>query len=513
MFVSKTLLPQQSLTLPVSKYLRLALLVILLLTLGSIIASFFIREGHHHKTKSSSTSSLGDVTFSLESNQFIINPIINGTKGKCPLLRTPSDHEFPSEFFDSFWKRPQHEYDGRGFKLFKKSKHVKIVKSLELSAQDVYYYANLVPYKLSEKTESEICKPAANDHDAQWRRPYLIDMTDKCKESSKRQFREGTFCAKIEQKAWIVEIECAWVDESSFHHDVSWATFTDEGIIAQVQLGYGWKPTIQKYFRVRHFEKLANPGCSVLPYANGHMPVEILPRMVRLWNELPLDIPLIWPNNPVAERYLRIMEELQVIVGKRYLVTQELKTVMRANKLYLYHADDDNFPHMNALEYQYLNSRITQGMHNKFPNLLSLKKKKIITLIDRRAQTRNLQDHASVLLALKKEFPDCEVREYVIGSAKDANEFIRTTAKIFYETDIMISPHGASLSNILFTRAGTGVIELGWGALPQDYMCFARNMKFKYMLVAGEGHHDSLYLKISAQEIIYAVKTLLNDMI
>ncbi|KAF0980622.1 hypothetical protein FDP41_013105 [Naegleria fowleri] len=443
---------------------------------------------------------------------FIIDPPkIASSSLSCPL---DNQETFPEKFFSTIWSTlPQTKYDGRGKKVFStvSPKFVRVIKELQLSEKEQEYYHELIPYKLSQNSEEEICKEPQNRLD-ELRFKYLRDLTNKCRESDQRRFRTGTYCARADQKAWILELDCAWVDESSFHTDVSWATFNDEGIIIQSQLENGWKPTIKKSFRVRHFDKIANPGYSVFLNAIGHMPVEILPRLVRMYNELPKDVPLIWPKNPVSVNYYLMMKELGVIDGNRTLVTTELDTVIRANKLYLYHADDENFPHMNILEYLNLNKKITEGMARLFPHALkrSTSNHKIITLIDRKAYDRNVKNHGKILQRLKKTFPQHHVREFVIHPF-EPSLYLQQVAKVFYESDIIISPHGASLSNIIFSRPGTGIIELGWGKLPQDYMCFSRNMKLKYTLVCGEGSHTS-DLIIPENDVIQAVKTILADL-
>ncbi|KAF0978246.1 hypothetical protein FDP41_002761 [Naegleria fowleri] len=147
------------------------------------------------------------------------------------------------------------------------------------------------------------------------------------------------------------------------------------------------------------------------------MPVEILPKLVRMYNELSKDVPLIWPKNPVSVKYYLVMKELgHVIDGNRTLVTTELNTVIRANKLY--HAYDENFPHKNILEYLNLNKKPTEGMAILFPHALkrstSIINSKIITLIDRKANSRNVKNHEKILQRLKKTFPQHHVREFVI---------------------------------------------------------------------------------------------------
>lgn len=241
------------------------------------------------------------------------------------------------------------------------------------------------------------------------------------------------------------------------------------------------------------------------------MPVEILPRLVRLYNELPRDIPLLWPDNPVSTNYLQMMFELEVLKGNRTLVDREVGSVYRANKLYLYHADDDNFPHMNIQEYLNLQKLIIAGMSRKFSSISIHRTSKVITIINRQQSIRSVTTHKEILELLRQTYPQHDVRDYVIESKPPADYLRYGGARVFYESDIVISPHGASLSNILFSRPGAGVIELGWGKLPQDYMCFSRNLKLRYHLVCGNGHHNS-QLEINPQAVLSAVTAILEDM-
>ncbi|KAF0979771.1 hypothetical protein FDP41_000924 [Naegleria fowleri] len=312
------------------------------------------------------------------------------------------------------------------------------------------------------------------------------------------------------EKAWIFQIDCAWIDENSFHSDISWATFTDDGIIVHSQLERRMVPTISSSFRVRNFDVIGNPGYSVYPYANGHMPVEILPRLVRMWNELPPEIPLIWPRNVVSERYLKIMLELRVISGNRTLVDSVIGTVIRAKKVFIYHSDTDFYPNMNIMEYLVLNRKIVAGMARMFGEVSLTRTSKIITLIHRNARIRNVKDHPLLLEHLRQSFPQHVLRKFIIPDT-NPSEYLKQVARLFYESDIVISPHGASLSNIIFSRPGSGIIEIGWGSLPMDYMCFARNMKLKYTLVCADGHHQS-DLVAPFNDVSAAVRLILSEL-
>jgi capsular polysaccharide biosynthesis protein len=82
--------------------------------------------------------------------------------------------------------------------------------------------------------------------------------------------------------------------------------------------------------------------------------------------------------------------------------------------------------------------------------------------------------------------------------------------KLFSETKVVVSNHGAGLSNIMFMKAGTIVIELK--ALNNDYWCFfslARvcNLKYEYILCQATGSdHRNADINVDVDTLIQKLK-------
>ena len=392
--------------------------------------------------------------------------------------------------------------DGRASRVFEQlgKEEMTVMKDIALSSEDVQLFTWWKPAKLTPATEFTICKVLKDEQ--------LKEMTDTCRTGAQRRFKSGGYCADPSRHAWIIQIRNAIVCENNLDRDIYWATFTQSGVVVQSQLERGLLPLVPPFTRVRYYEKLANPGYSVHVNSPGHFPVEILPRLVRLYNEIPRDVPLVWPVGPLPLLMLRVMTELNVLDGRRELVKEVPDSIMHVKELWLYHADDDFFPHLLISEFSYMHRLIMKGLGDRFGK----SNMKNIVVIDRVKGPRSVINHKEIVRTLQLNLQDYNVMDFVIDSEK-LEHFVDEVARVFYEADVIISPHGASLANIIFARPGTSVIEFSWGenpSYPIDYMCFSRNLKMHYSTVIGQGSHGSQLL-MNANEVLDAVKIHLKD--
>jgi len=88
-----------------------------------------------------------------------------------------------------------------------------------------------------------------------------------------------------------------------------------------------------------------------------------------------------------------------------------------------------------------------------WPKQLNSTQKKI-TVIKRSGTTRIIKNHDQLIAQLQSTFP----KEEIVVFQEPFT--ILETAKLFASSDIVIAPHGSGLSNIIFTRPGSIIIEI-----------------------------------------------------
>jgi len=100
--------------------------------------------------------------------------------------------------------------------------------------------------------------------------------------------------------------------------------------------------------------------------------------------------------------------------------------------------------------------------------------------------------------------------------------------KIFYETKILITPHGAGLSNVLFMQPQTKVIEIkkdSWGKLSDGsvettkfyntywHLCQILSLDYYYLKSPARDNDESAHyadLKVNIVDLLTLIKKLLN---
>lgn len=111
-------------------------------------------------------------------------------------------------------------------------------------------------------------------------------------------------------------------------------------------------------------------------------------------------------------------------------------------------------------------------------------------LIFRKESIRSILNHDEVLAMLQSLFADLEWR--VFGSESIAN-----TADLFRRAKVIVAPHGAGLTNMLFSAAGTPIIEF----MPVDspnicYWHMAESLGNPYRMIACKTVNSQMIVDI-----------------
>ncbi len=183
-----------------------------------------------------------------------------------------------------------------------------------------------------------------------------------------------------------------------------------------------------------------------------------------------------------------------------------VKGTVRAKVLYLPQAT--NCGSANIQETQLLSFHLRRVILSTFPQLVN--KQKSIVLI-RRSGKRHFTQADQLKTLVEKLAREFDLNFYWF---RDDPVPSLTDAMInFYQAVLIVAPHGAGLSNILFTPPGSYVIE-GLCNPPHTNLCF---MRLSHLL--GHRYHALIsskgcerYLDIPAEDIAAAVKLYLQQM-
>jgi hypothetical protein len=108
----------------------------------------------------------------------------------------------------------------------------------------------------------------------------------------------------------------------------------------------------------------------------------------------------------------------------------------------------------------------------------------------RKEPIRSIINHDETLDMLKRLFPEMEWRVFV-------SETIPDTVELFRRAKLIVAPHGAGLTNMLFSAKGTPIIEF----MPVDspnicYWHMADSLENPYYMIGCQTHNKRMIVDI-----------------
>lgn len=162
------------------------------LTGSSSAETLHLSESQQQPSHSSRKDGLNSL-IQLRSEQQ--QPYSNKKLTECPLdepLKVAFNHKFPESYFTNHFSQESQWKDSRSARVFSRLRipqEMSIFREFILSREDMDYYRTVSePAKLSAWTEEIFCREPT--------RPYLKELTDKCRVGAKRSFKEGGYCTK-----------------------------------------------------------------------------------------------------------------------------------------------------------------------------------------------------------------------------------------------------------------------------------------------------------------------------
>lgn len=227
------------------------------------------------------------------------------------------------------------------------------------------------------------------------------------------------------------------------------------------------------------FSVLASSIYSSYPSAHGHFTIQTLPRLMYLLRKVPEDIPILIPTGGMADKFRDFLVHQLKIPASRFVGYDGYRTY-HAQKLYF--ADfvglyGNNKAHTRCSLHE-VEAEIGKGVPDptSAPYVLWIHREP--------GHSRSVVNETEIVDWLKGQFGD--VRIY------HGTEPLLDTMKLFAGARLIIGPHGAGMTNMLWTKTKATVIELAYRTgmpFPPIFWDVARLTERTYCAMMCEGDY------------------------
>ena len=302
-------------------------------------------------------------------------------------------------------------------------------------------------------------------------------------------------CANL---GMVVQIPCASIDMTG-NPVISGVIFDESRWFQLVQAVH--PPEVCKE---RKALRLGDVGIafSVYPSSVGHFVPDQLPNVLVLHRFLPPSVPIIIADSIVTRRYIEPLIARRIALpGRfRFMPLKNDGTVVHADSVYT--TINSHFTNNINGVGGYLIARQTYAQ--LFDEAVPPARRNTIVLIDRGNKSRsirNIEQVRDLLRKLASTYSSSNVGA-LRGGSFELQSFVPHPNNVSVDIDtfrraaLIIAPHGAGLSNMLFAAEGTPVIEVCYDATdrmvcPAMYAAMGTILHHPYWVVTGAGGYAS----------------------
>ena len=318
------------------------------------------------------------------------------------------------------------------------------------------------------------------------------------------------------ERSYIASIDCAFAELwGATHADVPGAVF--DQIRSFTPQRYARKAKTD--YAPEGISRFTQVAVALYPYpeAQGHFVHETLPKVLWLLRELPLDVAIVAPRSSSTEKYYRLLAENGLNVSRIIPFQNIASSVLFAQKIFFVgewpflHQEGNPNAAGEPTEYPHELMRL---VHNAFKQTRRLNHdRNVILVIDRGHQARNILEHGS-MLALIREIYEPEGFLVRTFSEADFAAPLATHRDMFNSALVVVGPHGAGFSNIVFCEPGTAIIEIGFDRvedmfMDEMYYQLALGLHLRYWLVLGQGSYRSA-ISVDIHAVISSIENALR---
>jgi glycosyltransferase involved in cell wall biosynthesis len=267
----------------------------------------------------------------------------------------------------------------------------------------------------------------------------------------------------------------------------------------------------RRYIANHVFNKLASIGPTRLSCHFGQWPTQIIPKIYFLLKYTPNDVPILVPE--CVSKFKDDMVRYGIWPKNRKYIIQKRDHLYKAKEVFSYFVPASHKVHRTVEMVPHL----VQEMHEILLKSMKEKPQDYILIPLRNIHPDPSKDHEGghsrkidnlpeLMKRLKEEFPEYKVKTVAPHLLSNYYE----QGRLFYHAKLIITPHSASESNLIWTRKGTKIIEAQWEQFAAiQFYCLSRILGQDWGTVLSKSNYQKT-TTMPVEDIILMAKKLLK---
>ena len=276
--------------------------------------------------------------------------------------------------------------------------------------------------------------------------PPELDQNEYIKNIKERAKHKHTDCYEKDYSKGILKIVDAYVDYGQKSNVVPWSIYTKDNICVYYQYNRRIRIPEMANENINYVDSLCTCGLAFYPNEFGHYPCESIPKIIRLMENETVssqNVPIL-----VSEKMHKFLTQIERYANRNYIIhIPHNKTTFFAKELYF-----TNY-FISKSDFLLAQKIFNESVHKK----KSDKQCTTILIIDRSdANKRRVLNSTELVSSIQSTFSQDNIEVVSFVAQKHT---LKETMEMFYNADVVLAPHGAGLSNILFCRPEIQIIE------------------------------------------------------
>ncbi|CAF0781549.1 unnamed protein product [Adineta steineri] len=252
--------------------------------------------------------------------------------------------------------------------------------------------------------------------------------------------------------------------------------------------------------------------------APGHFVPEQLPRLLRLLATAPKTAKVLVAKGGIADSLIDVLVERGIVTRDRIIPYDNnnrpyyFANIVYRSESWPYLTDKNNSHHLyDRTDMQLVHRALaTDGDDNQ----QSKNKRNLVILIKRKdGDARSIIEHLDMVAFINSRLKKSKKSLDLHLEIFEAEGHVRDHIALFRRARIIVGPHGAGMLNVVWSSAGTYVVEVGYNegmTFPEMYAEMSLHLEQHYWICKGYGNYDSP-IHVDMDDFIYIFNEIIHE--